>query len=249
MRIRLCNQQFAFLKPHKLLFSFSLSCVCSGQCTMVLSRVSHDTKDANWPPERMTQGVHPQNLPLTLLVSAGFTVLEIWWNRNDFVWSKEIPVRWSVLIQNSPLKQLSASVSYCRPPLMYLLESWLKPYQQSSRGCRYSIALCAVCHVGLQVSALITYSVTAEWIVFSFCHVWVLCEIPFISEWRLTAFHPWLTGTGEVRENTYSPTFKPNFKHVSEVIVCSSFIILYWLRRRQQLDDAVIWKRGTKALA
>lgn len=187
IRIRLCYQQLAFLKPCKLLFSFSVSCVCLGQCTMVLSRVSHDTKDANRHPERMTQGLYPQNLPewvyLTLLMSASFAVLEIWLNRNDFVWSEEIPVRWIVLIQNSPLKELSPSVSYCRPPLMYLLESSLKPYQQSSWGCRYSIALCAMCHVVLQVSTLITYSVTAEWIVFSFCHVWVLCKIPFVSEW------------------------------------------------------------------
>lgn len=168
---------------------------------------------------------------------------------NDFVWSKEIPVRWSVPIQNSPLKGLSPRVSYCSPPLMYFLESLLTPYQQSSWGCRYSIALCAMCHVLLQVSTLIAYSVTAEWIVVSFCHVWVLCEIPFISEWSLTAFYPRLRRTDEVMENTCSPTFKPNFKHVGKVIVCRSFIILYWFGRRQQLDDAVICKRGTQVLA
>lgn len=53
----------------------------------------------------------------------------------------------------------------------------------------------------------------------------------------------------EVMENTFSPTFKPNFKHVAEAIVCSSFIILCWFGRRQQLNDAVICKIGTKMLA
>lgn len=111
-----------------------------------------------------------------LIDSSRLTVLEIWWNKMILFDLKRSLV---VEVSLSLLKNLPVSYS---PLLMHVRESSLKVYQQSPWGEWHSIALCAVCHVVLQVFTLITYSVTAEWIVFSFCHMWVLCKTSFISE-------------------------------------------------------------------
>lgn len=161
IRIGLFQQQSACWHLCHLLFFFQ--CFLPGQFTTVLPSVSHDTKDVNQHPERrMTHALFAQNCPSEYIWVSSCLPVSLCWNRTDVVWSKELPVRQSVLIQNSPLEERSPRVSFCSPPLMYFLESSLKPYRRSSRGQRHSIALCAACHVVLQVSTLITYSVTAE---------------------------------------------------------------------------------------
>lgn len=111
-----------------------------------------------------------------LIDSSRLTVLEIWWNKM-ILFDLERSLVGEVSL--SPLKNVPVSYS---PLLMHVGEASLKVYQLSSWGGWHSIALCAEGHVGLLVSTLITYSVTAEWIVFSFCRMWVLCETSFIPE-------------------------------------------------------------------